>query len=481
MNAPEPLAQAWARALTGRARDAIMSTLLASDAPPAGREPPRLRSRVPAIGTTLALLIDPVEFQRTGHAALGEVFTTSLFGLELTFVGGADNLARFVTAGDEELTLVAAYRKMLGRMLGEEIFIDIPVDVLRALSGGSVRRRSGALAEFAEEFLYTRLRGEQEVDAIALANAIVMHMTCRFICGDFIREERLDELARLFHVIESDYSVIGLFTPLETPAVRRRRAAQARVLAIFEEEVRRAATESAPDPDGYMHAVLKTTLGPEPARARPEQLRAAALAVMGVVFGAHTNTAISLATILLDLIDHPRVLAEVRDEVDAVLAEQPFDLRALSQMPALLRAINESLRLRGGGGLWRLTRVPVELGGRTVPAGSLVGTAMGLLNLDPGLYPEPRRYLPERYREHETDDFQSPSLKHRRYGAFGLGRHVCPGRGLAYVMLGAALSALLREHEFAVVQRPRRWLNLFTAGVARPIGGMRLRVAPRSS
>jgi cytochrome P450 len=186
----------------------------------------------------------------------------------------------------------------------------------------------------------------------------------------------------------------------------------------------------------------------------------------------------TVACSLLDLLEHPRALADVRAEQAAVLEGQPLDLGALCRMPALLRAINESMRLHGNGGLWRLTHKPVELGGYTIPAGSLVGTSMGLVNGDPTFYRDPARYDPDRYREMKTDDFQSPSLKERRFGAFGLGRHVCPGRGLAYVMVGTAVTVLLRDFSVEVRSRPLGWLNLMTAGLARPLGGFRVRVAP---
>ncbi|WP_437573116.1 cytochrome P450 [Sorangium sp. So ce887] len=467
--APQPLA--------GRTRRKIVRALVRAESRSKEAGPPRLGSLLPGIGTAIALVTDPTEVQRAGHEALGDVFTISLLGLPLTFVGGTDAAERFVDAG-EELNLVDAYRRLAGRILGEDLFVEIKPEVLRALSGASVRRQSGPLADFTARFLRARLTGG-EVDALALANDLVLHMACRFVCGDTISEPLCDDLARQFHIFESELNLTGFFLPIETPAAKRRKQARERILSIFTDAVRRVAAEGGADPEGYLHAVIKSALGDEPTAATPEQLRTAALAVMGAVMGAHTNTAMSLAVSLSELLEHPRVLAAVLEEQSRVLHPgQALDLGALCRMPALLRSINESLRLHGNGGLWRLSRSPVELGGHVIPAGSLIGMSMGFVNGDPSVYRDPARYQPDRYCDMKTDAFQSPPVKERQFGSFGLGRHLCPGRALAYTMVGVALTVLLRDFRIEVLRRPRAWFDLLMGGMARPVGQLRIRVTP---
>lgn len=336
------------------------------------------------------------------------------------------------------------------------------------------------MAQLADEFWRTRVGDGGEIDVLDHANALVMHMACRYVCGERIAPERCDELARLLHLVESDFSVAGMLLPIQTPSMRRRRAARDRIVAIFEDQVRRAAAEGTADPDGYMFAVLDDILGRARTAATRATIRAAAVAIMGAVFGAHTNTAISLAVSLADLLEHPPVLAELEREQAEVLGGALPDLGALCRMPLLLRAINESMRLHGNGGLWRLTRRPVQMGGHTIAAGALVGSSMGLVNLDGAVYRDPNRYGPSRYAEMAVDDLQSPPVKDRRFGAFGLGRHLCPGRRLAYTMVGVALTVLLREYRITVVRRPHAWLSLMTAGMARPVGRFIVHATRRS-
>jgi hypothetical protein len=72
------------------------------------------------------------------------------------------------------------------------------------------------------------------------------------------------------------------------------------------------------------------------------------------------------------------------------------------------------------------------------------------------------------------EDLAWIALKDKTYGVWGVGKHVCPGRGLAYAIIGSALTTLLRRRSLRVTAAPRRWHPLVTAGIARPIGAFRV-------
>jgi cytochrome P450 len=464
------------RTIIGVAALAAAAAALAGRRRRATDGPPRLRAWLPGVGHGLAVMRDPAGFQRAGHAALGDVFSATVLGLDLTFVAPGPQLSRMLAASNEEFNLVAAYRKLFGRLLGEELFIEPPPESYRALGPATLKRETPGLAAFVQAWLRARLPAG-EVDLLALCNGAAFHAACRYLCGEAIAEARRDELAGLFHVLESDYSVLGVLLPVETPSLRRRVAARLRAQAIFCEEVRAALADPA-RAHPLMRAIVEVYVPPG-AAASDERVEQAALAVMGLIFGAHTNTAMGLAAVLEDLMTHPDTLAAVRAELDAHAG--PLDYEALTRMPRLYRAISETLRLRANGGIWRRTLRPIELGGHTLPAGALVGSMMGLLNHDPATYPEPAAYRPERFAALTTDAFACPSTSAQRplFGAFGAGRHVCPGRALAYVMLGVMVATIVGGYELKLRRRPRVWFDLMTAGVARPVGALTAVVAPR--
>jgi sterol 14-demethylase len=275
-------------------------------------------------------------------------------------------------------------------------------------------------------------------------------------------------------VLESDFSVLGMLLPIDTPSTRRRNAAFDRLLELIDAEVRTRLHASEPQADFLQFAI-------DDMRARdllgsPEQLRWLSLRVLGAVFAAHTNTAMSTAACLLDLLEHPDALAQVRAEIATLAPDTTLDLAALRKLVWLHRCVNETLRLRSTGGIWRKAMHELELGDHQVPAGSLIGCCMGLVNLDPQRYAEPEVYRPDRYAAFAADSYQSPPVGSTplQFGAFGTGRNLCSGRPLAYTMLALVLVVLLRDYEWTLITKPRRWFRLMTAGVARPIGPLRL-------
>jgi cytochrome P450 len=79
----------------------------------------------------------------------------------------------------------------------------------------------------------------------------------------------------------------------------------------------------------------------------------------------------------------------------------------------------------------RLTNAEVELGGKTIPKGAFVVTAIGAANRDPAHFPDPDRL-----------DVARPDNRHI---AFGFGIHFCLGAPLARVEGQLALGTLLRR------------------------------------
>ena len=92
-------------------------------------------------------------------------------------------------------------------------------------------------------------------------------------------------------------------------------------------------------------------------------------------------------------------------------------------------AIEELLRLRAPVTLLgRHTTADVDMGGRTIPKGSSVAMCYGGANVDAATYPDPLRFRLGRKARHL---------------AFGTGRHLCLGAGLARLEIRVALEEAL--------------------------------------
>jgi cytochrome P450 len=206
-----------------------------------------------------------------------------------------------------------------------------------------------------------------------------------------------------------------------------------------------------------------------------EAHRRLAVRMMAIVFAAHTNTAMTIASTFLELVNHPRHLAKVRAEVGAI-GGALVGPAELARLPHLHRCITETLRIRSVGSVWRHAERSFRLGGHLIPKGSFVGTSLGLVNLDPRRYPDPERFDPDRLLDLDVDRYQSPSVAGipPEFAGFGGGSHRCPGRSVAYAVVALAVARLASEFDWTVLARPKRWMRLFAPGLARPIGDLRL-------
>jgi cytochrome P450 len=133
-----------------------------------------------------------------------------------------------------------------------------------------------------------------------------------------------------------------------------------------------------------------------------------------LVAGSETTTNL-ISNAILCFIDHPTELARVRG--DAAL---------------LPSAIEEVLRYRTPiQAVFRQTSRKIEVGGRAIPAGTLVLAVIGAANRDPLRFHEPDRF----------DVARDPNP----HIAFGHGIHFCLGAALARLEARIALSDLLAE------------------------------------
>jgi cytochrome P450 len=130
-------------------------------------------------------------------------------------------------------------------------------------------------------------------------------------------------------------------------------------------------------------------------------------------------------------------LARAPDLADAYVAGERRDAIA-----------RESLRLRGPAlaALRRLT-APREVAGHALPAGVSLMLPTPLLHRDPGAFPDPETFRPERW----------PGAPETTYLPFGGGARRCVGEALAYAYFDTVVPAVLRRVRLqAVLPQPER-------------------------
>jgi cytochrome P450 len=147
-----------------------------------------------------------------------------------------------------------------------------------------------------------------------------------------------------------------------------------------------------------------------------------------LLVAGHETTATSLSWAVERLVRHPEKLERLRAEVGDGREEY------------LTATIQETLRLRPVISivLRRLTE-PVEIGGYELPAGVSVAPSIYLVHRNPEIYPEPERFLPERFLERPPGTYT--------WIPFGGGVRRCLGASFAQFEMAVVLKELVKRHQ----------------------------------
>jgi cytochrome P450 len=206
------------------------------------------------------------------------------------------------------------------------------------------------------------------------------------------------------------------------PAFRRRIAAVDRLIA--QEIAERRAAEDLSERDDVLSLMLQARHEDgspmSDAEVRDELLT--------LLVAGHETTATALSWAMERLVRHPEKLERLSEEVEA--GEDAY----------LTATVQETLRLRPVIVLVarRLTE-PVEMGGYELPAGATVTPSIYLIHRDPAIYPDPDRFLPERFLDDPPGTYT--------WIPFGGGVRRCLGAAFAQFEMSVVLRELVRRRE----------------------------------
>ena len=381
-------------------------------------------------------------FVATCRRRYGDVFT-----LRVASVGTMVYLARpvdikTVFGGDPAVYHAGEANSMLAGLLGASSVLVIDDDEHR-------ERRRMMMAPFRREAV---ARQGDAIAAIAADNIAgwpigrpfavapkMSEITLEVILRTVIGAGDADRLARLRTVMPKLLSVGALESlAINTPGLQRLapwrpfrdRLHEADRLLFAEIAERRAD----PDLDSRTDALaMLIRTGTMTDRQLRDQL-------MTLLVAGHDTTATALSWALERLTRHPHLLTR------AVAAARSGD-------DAYLDAVcKEVLRIRPVVfDVGRVLTEPTEVAGYRLPAGVMVAPGIGLVHADPGQYPDPDRFDPDRM----VDTALSPST----WLPFGGGNRRCLGATFALSEMGIVLREVLRRVDLdttaAAGERPR--------------------------
>ncbi|MEG3928435.1 cytochrome P450 [Microcoleus sp. T3_D1] len=184
--------------------------------------------------------------------------------------------------------------------------------------------------------------------------------------------------------------------------------------------------------------------------------------LMTILFAGHETTATALAWALYWIHYIPEVREKLLQELNSLDVEN-CEPTEISKLPYLNAVCCETLRIYPilFFAFPRLLQAPMQLMGYNIPKGMVLSTCIYLVHHRPDIYPEPKRFKPERFLERQFSPYE--------YLPFGGGNRRCIGAAFAMFEMKLVLAKVLSRYSLELAEnRPvlpvRRGLTMAPAG-----------------
>ncbi|KAI5116720.1 hypothetical protein M0805_000829 [Coniferiporia weirii] len=151
-----------------------------------------------------------------------------------------------------------------------------------------------------------------------------------------------------------------------------------------------------------------------------------------VIYAAGADTTVTvLSTFFLAMVLHPDVQRRAHEELDRIIGKDNLPtIEDEPNLPYINAICSETLRWQTGGplGVAHSSEEDDVYNGYFIPAGTTILSNIWAIHRDPKEYPEPEKFIPERWLPSEG---KTAPLDVRKT-VFGFGRRACPGRHFAY-------------------------------------------------
>ncbi len=169
--------------------------------------------------------------------------------------------------------------------------------------------------------------------------------------------------------------------------------------------------------------------------------------ILGMIVGGHETSSSALTWVWYELDRNPDVERRLHQELDAVIGDRSLTIDDLPKLVYTKMIVDETLRLHPP--FWfenRNVACDVQLGGSTIPKGSLVVFSRYSLHRHPSFWREPDRFIPCRF---EPDHEENKRSLHACV-PFGGGPRICIGINFAVMELLVVLATITRRYKVIV-------------------------------
>ena len=210
---------------------------------------------------------------------------------------------------------------------------------------------------------------------------------------------------------------------------------------------------------GQYHDLLSRLF--EVHKEKPNEMNDNAVLSMATsnVFAGSDTTAISLRSIIYYLLKNPlckeKLISEIDERKKSGKLSDPVKLEEANDMPYLQACMYEALRLHPAVGMSLPRVVPadgIEIDGRFLPAGTIVGANPWVVHRDEKVFGEEvETFRPERWLERDRSDMD------RFFFAFGSGARVCLGRNISWMEMSKLVPTLFSKFDLQLANPEASW------------------------
>ena len=439
---------------------------------------PAVSGSNPLFGHTLEYVKGPEVFLRRGWQEHGDVFRCRLGTRWYTVVLGPEHNKFFFRETDKLLSIRDSY-PFFPRMFGKNFFFFAPYEEYLAQRGvvrpkfksDAMRSYVAPMVEETED-LVAHLGAEGRFDLIPELGPLVMNTAAHAFLGRDFRSKLDDGFFDCFRDFSGGMEMAWpLWLPL--PHLRRSRKARRKLDRIFGDWIRYRREHPADPPDFFQDLINATF-----ADGTPISDELTVNYILMLIWAGHETTAGQIAWTLIDLLQHPDYLAEVRDEVEQVMGDRPMAEMSWSDVGGLAKmecAVKESERLHPVAHVaMRRAAEDIQIGGYHVPKGMFVLAAPCVSHRMPEVFADPHAYRPSRFERGGA----GAALEANRLIGFGGGVHRCIGVNFARVEMRIVLAMLVRHYDMELLDEPREASGANTRWPAQPA---RVRYAVRAA
>lgn len=426
---------------------------------------------------------DPIGLMQRVRDECGDVGVFGLADKQVVLVSGAEANEFFFRSSDDELNQADAYPFMTP-IFGRGVVFDTSPErrkemLHNAALRGEYMKGHAVTIENEVRRVIADWGDAGEVDLLDFFAELTIYTSSACLIGTKFRNQLDDRFARLYHELERGTDPLCYVDPyLPIESFRRRDKARIELVALVQQIMNaRVADPPADKNDRDMLDVLimvKDEHG-DP-RFTADEITGMFISMM---FAGHHTSSGTASWTLIELLRHPPILSAVTAELDELYADgQPVSFHALRQIPQLENVLKETLRLHPPLIiLMRVAKGDFEVRGLPIREGDLVAASPAISNRLAEDFPEPERFVPERYVEPRQEDLANRWT----WIPFGAGRHRCVGAAFATMQIKAAFSVLLREYDFEMAQPADSYRNDHSKMVVQLTQPARVRYRRRNS